>query len=242
MSIERPEKFPEWARVEYIDPTVGGNSVIEPSEQKKDKGWARNEKPPANIQNWLQKLTNEWLQYLDSVRWQTGDRKFTDRVTADPGWIMYTEDGTIGSLTSGATIRANDDTKDLFIYYWTYYDDAKCPVDGGRGGLTPEQGWAANKRLHPPKHYGRVSAAVGSGDIFGTVVGAKTHALIASENGQHDHPGVLEITSAQNAQESGGGDHSAIQYNTNGTTGLSGTGSPHNNMQPTYYCNVMIKL
>lgn len=50
-------QLPRWA-------TGGGASVTEPSEGKKDSGWAVAEKPPAQYFNWLGKKTYDCFNYL----------------------------------------------------------------------------------------------------------------------------------------------------------------------------------
>jgi len=64
--MARPDKFPEWARVPYVDPVVGGSNIVEPPEQQKDDGWLRKQKPPAQYTNYLFNKIDEWLKYLDS--------------------------------------------------------------------------------------------------------------------------------------------------------------------------------
>ena len=62
----KPDKYPEWARTDYVDPVTGGDNVIEPPPGKKDIGWLK-EYPPSQYFNWLARLTYQWLEYLDSV-------------------------------------------------------------------------------------------------------------------------------------------------------------------------------
>lgn len=119
----------------------------------------------------------------------TGDVWVTHKLTAPAGWIMWS-DGTIGSATSGATIRANADTSALYSLYWTY-SDAVCPVSGGRG-VSAAADFAANKPIGVPKAAGRAIGLAGSGSGLtprnaGDILGEETHALTAAENGPHSH-------------------------------------------------------
>lgn len=66
--------------------------------------------------------------------------------TAPTGWVRA-NGRTIGSASSGASERANDDCEDLFIHLWTV--DANLTVSGGRGGSAASD-WAANKTIALP--------------------------------------------------------------------------------------------
>lgn len=205
----------------------------------------------------------------------TGDLKPTHKLTADSGWIMWS-DGTIGSAASGASIRANADCSALYALYWSY-SDAVCPVTGGRGASAAAD-FAANKPIAIPVGAGRVMGLAGSGAGLtvrnaGTTLGEETHALTAAENGPHSHSysdpghghGVSDPTHthfAQNQTYQGGnfnggstpintqanninGAATGISIVSNGigiTISSSGSGTGHNNMQPTFFCNIMIKL
>lgn len=67
-----------------------------------------------------------------SSLWSTGDVKHTYKVVADPGWVLITTDGqSIGDATSGATLRANNDTADLFALWWSNisrFGSAGCTI------------------------------------------------------------------------------------------------------------------
>ena len=75
----------------------------------------------------------------------TGDIKFRPTSETLAGWVKLNGQ-TVGSATSGATGRANNDTQSLFIYTWTNCTNAHCPVPGGRGvsGLAD---FGANKQI-----------------------------------------------------------------------------------------------
>jgi hypothetical protein len=75
----------------------------------------------------------------------TGDFKFRPTSELLAGWVKANGQ-TIGSATSGASGRANNDTQALFIYVWNNCTNAHCPVPGGRGvsGLAD---FGANKQI-----------------------------------------------------------------------------------------------
>lgn len=85
---------------------------------------------------------------------QTGDelfQKVANLVRA--GWVRQNA-RTIGSATSGATERANNDCQNLFLFIWNNYPDAKCPVIGARGANAAAD-WAANKPISTPDMRGK---------------------------------------------------------------------------------------
>ena len=117
-------------------------------------------------------------------------------------------------------------------------------MDGGK--TTPQADWDANKTLHPPKYYDRVLAAVGAGNPLGTSVGSETHTLTLSETPTHDH----EVSSGSAPTERGSADFPVqLRQDSGGesgtftqTTTSVGDGDAHNNRQPTFYTNIMVKL
>jgi len=101
--------------------------------------------------------------------YQTGDLKPRYGVGTHPGWVRGNA-LTIGSVTSGATERANADCQALFIYLWTV--DALLVVSGGRGvsGLAD---WTSNKQLTLPDMRGRVLAGMDDmGSSFANRIGS----------------------------------------------------------------------
>lgn len=99
-------------------------------------------------------------------------------------------------------------------------------------------------------------STMGAGSIVGLggTIGEQFHALTASENGQHSH-GITDPGHTHAAPRSGGGAGSSpnLQAGTvaaawltgSAATGItinnSGTGEPHNNMQPTMGINKIIR-
>jgi hypothetical protein len=66
MTTQRPDKYPEWATVNIVDPISGQNNVIEPPQVKKSEGWGYRDKGARNWFNWLGRYTDNWIKYLDA--------------------------------------------------------------------------------------------------------------------------------------------------------------------------------
>lgn len=127
--------------------------------------------------------------------WRTGDIKVAWRTSVPSGFVRI-NGRTIGSPTSGATERANDDCEDLFIHLWN--EDSSLAVSGGRGASAAGD-WAAAKTIALPSirdtalvgmsGMGNSSANIipasaitgGDGDVLGARGGAATVTLTASQ-------------------------------------------------------------
>ena len=59
----RPGSLPAWATSEIVNPETGQLNVIEPPEEKKNKGWEFKEFPPRNWFNWLFRTIYYWLRH-----------------------------------------------------------------------------------------------------------------------------------------------------------------------------------
>lgn len=143
--------------------------------------------------------------------------------TSTPGGWVRANGRTIGSATSGASERANDDTEDLFLLLWA--QDATLAVSGGRGG-TAAGDWAANKTIATPDLRGRAlvgldamgnsAASVLAGiETLGETIGAETVTLTTGQIPTHLHAaGTLLMPNHG---------HPA-RYNTSSSSGSDGFG------------------
>lgn len=95
---------------------------------------------------------------------QTGDPFWRLRTGTMSGFVRMNSQ-TIGSVGSGATERANDDTEPLYIFLWNTFPDAIAPVSGGRG-TTAAADFAANKTITIPTMQGYIAG--GLDDMGGT--------------------------------------------------------------------------
>jgi microcystin-dependent protein len=167
--------------------------------------------------------------------------------SAPSGWV-FANGETIGDASSGATGRANADTEQLFALLWESLANAQAPVSGGRGSSAADD-FAAHKTITLPDVRGRVSVGKNSSGTFtviGDWVGSEIHTLSEGELpvvAGHNHI-IGEAASVQ-----AGSDYT-IPYNPTGgsasivsqTSGGFGSGTAHNNIQPSITCNKIIKL
>jgi microcystin-dependent protein len=190
----------------------------------------------------------------------TGDFKPTLKTVADTGWIMC-NDGTIGNTSSGATF-ADVTAQALYTLIWTNVSDTYAPVTGGRGASASAD-WTAQKKIALTKMLGRALGLAGSGSgltarTLGQTLGEENHQLSAAEMPSHTH-GVNDpqhthpITAAAgNITVAGSPANTNVSATvTSTTTGAAATGITiqsagsdvaHNNMQPTSFINMMLKL
>jgi microcystin-dependent protein len=142
-------------------------------------------------------VTAEWVRALLSGQTisTTGDLKLALKTVPEAGWLML--DGrSIGSAASGATARANADTAPLYTHLWTTFDNATCPVTGGRGADAASD-FAADKALTLPDARGRalVMAGMGAGltsRALAGAFGAETVAISLAQMPAHSHTGNTE--------------------------------------------------
>lgn len=119
-------------------------------------------------------LSGDWLVFYDTtaglhrkIKPQnisgalTGEMKAYPGATAPTGYVLM-EGGTIGSATSGASVRANADTEALFLLLWDNSTNAELPVSTGRGGSAAAD-WADNETITLPDIRGRGLIGTGTG-------------------------------------------------------------------------------
>lgn len=195
---------------------------------------------------------------IGAANFTTGDLKPTLKTTADSGWIMC-DDGTIGDVSSGATNLASATTQSLYYLLWNNCANTEAAVSSGRGASAAAD-YSAHKTIALPKMLGRAYAIAGAGAtltsrVLGKTVGAETHTLALSETPAHDHgwndPGHNHpyVNYSGSNSASGGsapGLNAGGASTSNAFTGIThnsaGGGGSHNNMQPTVFLNMMVKL
>lgn len=202
---------------------------------------------------------------------QTGDFKWRPTSEVLSGWVRANAK-TIGSAISGATERANDDTQNLFVYLWTNFTNAQCPVSGGRG-VSALGDFSANKTIAMPDlrskspygldDMGNVAAGIiqASNVTTGTPTtaygsgGEPNHILGVTEIPSHGHavsdPGHTHTTPTGGNTLNGGTSGYPLAGSASGTTGNSATGisvantgggGAHNNMPPFVLGTWFVKL
>lgn len=178
-----------------------------------------------------------------------GDIKASFNPAVPTGWVLL-DDGTIGNAASNASNRANADTEALFAIIWDNFDNSEAPIFDSLGapstrGASAAVDYAANKAIQLGTVASRVIGAVGTGSGLsargiGDVVGSQTQGLASGNNGPHTHvvDGSITGESGINRRElfEGGTGSSNV------TSRSSGSGTAHNNMQPTvfvfHYCKL----
>jgi microcystin-dependent protein len=163
----------------------------------------------------------------------TGDLKVTYGTGVITGFVRA-NGRTMGSVTSGATERANADCQSLFQYLWGA--DTNLAVSTGRGASAAAD-WAANKTIALPDWRGRALAGLddmgntaagrltasyfgSAATVLGAVGGGETVTLTAAQLAPHAHSGTTNNQSANHT-------HGAVV--TGGTTTpVNGTGSNAN--------------
>lgn len=125
---------------------------------------------------------------------KTGQIKQCFSAYQEPGWVPL-NNGSIGSASSGATLRANIDTFNLFAFLWLNVSNTYMPVSGGRGG-NPNADFAANKTLTFTAE-GRSLLCYGSNGInnypMGFVGGSDTQVLLPTQLAAHDHDYISPV-------------------------------------------------
>lgn len=64
--IAKPDIFPDWALLDVQAPVLDGGqyNVEEPPQSYKNEGNKPNEEPPRQFDNWVKRISNNWLKYL----------------------------------------------------------------------------------------------------------------------------------------------------------------------------------
>lgn len=145
----------------------------------------------------------EWYSWLTGViadvaggGWSTGDLRITHKAAADPGWILWQNEGTIGNGSSGSSVRANADTRELFTIYYDFYSTSLF-TSAGVATTRAAQGTALvafnnGCRINLPPGPGRALGIAGFGTglsprPLGGGVGAETVTMTAAQMPVHNH-------------------------------------------------------
>lgn len=191
--------------------------------------------------------------FANNMGFSTGDVKLTYKASPDSGWVMA-DDGSIGNAGSGATNRANADTEALFKLMWRI---SACTLQTYAGSSTSKttaaQDWSANKRLILPKLLGRALGVAGAGSgltnrAIGASTGAETVTLTVNQMPSHSHSLQGKVPVYSDTKTGNYTFHRDGQYlykkgeEPSAVVGETGGGQAHNNMQPSSFLNLMIKL
>jgi hypothetical protein len=177
------------------------------------------------------------------AQWVTGNARLTFNTAAASGWLML-DDGTIGNDSSGASHASTALYSALYTVLWNAISspsgNSLCTVATGLGGSAAAD-FAAHKKMELPKALGRAIGVAGaasglSSRALGVWVGEETHVLTIAEMPAHTH---TTPTNAINTSPAGGG---PVNGGAGGTSGSAGLDGAHNNMQPTAFWNVEVKL
>lgn len=196
---------------------------------------------------------------LAALGFSTGDIKFTHKAFPDDGWIFWV-DGTIGNTFSGASIRANPDTQNLFSLYFSQYADSTCPLMSSAGTVitrasqgTAAAAFAAQCRMSLPKISGRVVGGTGAGAGLtsrsaGAFTGVESVTPSIATTAPHGHD-FGPFTPPQNpiTNYPSGFGFANVTFSGPDSFGYAdilptGGGQPSNVMQPTIFINIMVKL
>lgn len=180
------------------------------------------------------------LLTIGNLLFQSGELRFISNnlfasSTFIPGWLLlFNNAQTIGSTTSGAS-TAGFIYKNLYVAWWNSYPQSVCVVIGGRG-LNALADFNANKAMTIPSIIiNSVIAPAGNSIPFGLFEGSRTNTLGVPNLPPHSHSVNNDLALA-----AAGSDVAAVQGTTQ--TGLTGSGVPVNNVQPTTYVLVYAKL
>jgi hypothetical protein len=170
----------------------------------------------------------------------TGDWKFRTTTGTLTGYVRA-NGRTIGSASSGASERANDDTEDLYTFLWNGHANGILAVSTGRGGSAAAD-FAANKTIALPDarsasimgvdDMGNSALSAGYGGSFttgnattgGSVGGANTHTLTTAESAAHTHSFSATTSSDGSHTHTGTTDSGGAHTHTGSVTAHAGTG------------------
>ena len=125
MTIVRPSSFPDFALQDQNDPVTGSPNIVEPGGELKNSGWLRQQKPPYQFFNWIHRLTNNWLKYLDN-------RAVTYDII-EPVFTFNQFDPAIDPVTT--LLIRNNQTREVILYIPQFHGVSNDPA---LESLTPQ--------------------------------------------------------------------------------------------------------
>lgn len=141
---ERPDKLPRWAEDDVTDPVSGQQNVDEPPEERQDSGWERNEKPPRQWFNWLQRGYYRWLRWIveerldkathEAIADRLAQRDGSGRLESEPGGTdkqVLTDSDSSTSATAGSLARRDANGR-------TEVQDPAADLDAANKGYVDE--------------------------------------------------------------------------------------------------------
>lgn len=170
-----------------------------------------------------------------------------------PGWIIC-DDGTIGAPGSNAS-REGSDCINLYLLIWNSVDNSYAEVRDSTGAPVPRsttaiEDWNLQRQIQITQLQGRAICGAGSGAGLttrsnGENFGSERVSLTSNQNGPHSHsvsptsPLVLGSGLNNYLTPTPGG----FQINSSvAFVGTSGSGAPHENMQPSVFYTHIMKL
>ena len=191
--------------------------------------------------------------FVATSTFDTGDIRITTASYAygdapKSGWV-WMRDETIGAFGSNATEKEDDNTYNLFVWMWERFTDANAPIYTSARvlssrGATALADWQSYKAIQLCYATGRALGVSGTttgltARTIGDHVGRETVGLTANQNGTHTHN-----INTYNSQESctTGSAHNLWDDDKTVATASSGLGAAHENIQPTVFFNIQIKL
>jgi hypothetical protein len=172
-----------------------------------------------------------------------GDTKTSLSTGSGQGWIPM-NDGSIGNVGSGASTIASAQAFQLYKTLWDGISNTWAPVSTGRGA-TAIADFLAGKTLTLARTLGRVIGNSGSGAgltprVLGEFLGEETHVLTIPEMPAHSH--TLNYFDTVARLTGAGAPITTLNNAATLTTSSVGGSAAHNNMEPTSFMNVFIKL
>lgn len=180
---------------------------------------------------------------------RTGDTVDSWDGSARLGWLTLIDGNTIGNAGSGATYQQGSIPGGfpIFPLYQVWWNISAIVVVGGRG-VSASADFSANKVIIMPPTGQRVAANANNSltlpnNAAGTVFGEVNHTLTIPEMPSHTHNVTLSASSTSLILVNAGSQVSVPQaVPTTYTSTFTGGGSPHNNIQPSYWLYRFVKL